>query len=29
LLDDEGKQLLFVAKGANGASLFARKRIFE
>jgi hypothetical protein len=29
LLDDEGKELLSVAKGANGASLFARKRIFE
>jgi hypothetical protein len=29
LFDDQGKELLGVAKGANGASLFARKRIFE
>ena len=29
LLDDNGKELLGVAKAANGASLFARKRIFE
>jgi hypothetical protein len=29
LLDDKGKELLGVAKAANGASLFARKRIFE
>ncbi len=29
LLDDKGKELLGVAKGANGASLFARRRIFE
>jgi hypothetical protein len=29
LLDDKGAELLTVAKGANGASLFARKRIFE
>jgi hypothetical protein len=29
LLDDKGKELLSVAKGANGASLFTRKRIFE
>jgi hypothetical protein len=29
LLDDKGADLLAVAKGANGASLFARKRIFE
>ena len=29
LLDDKGAELLGVAKGANGASLFARKRIFE
>jgi hypothetical protein len=29
LLDDEGKALLTVAKGANGASLFTRRRIFE
>ena len=29
LLDDKGKELLAVAKGANGASLFTRKRIFE
>jgi hypothetical protein len=28
LLDDRGKELLGVAKGAN-ASLFARRRIFE
>jgi hypothetical protein len=29
LLDDKGKELLGVAKAANGASLFTRKRIFE
>ena len=29
LLDDQGKELLRVAKGANGASLFTRRRIFE
>ena len=29
LLDDQGKELLVVAKGANGASLFTRRRIFE
>jgi hypothetical protein len=29
LLDDKGKQLLGVAKGANGAALFTRRRIFE
>ena len=29
LLDDKGAELLTVAKGANGASLFARKKIFE
>ena len=29
LLDDKGTELLAVAKGANGASLFTRKRIFE
>jgi hypothetical protein len=29
LLDDRGKELLGVGKGANGASLFARRRIFE
>ena len=29
LLDDKGKELLSVAKGANGVSLFARGRIFE
>ena len=29
LLDDKGKDLLSVAKGANGVSLFARGRIFE
>jgi hypothetical protein len=29
LLDDKGAALLAVAKGANGAALFARKRIFE
>ena len=29
LLDDKGKELLGVTKGANGASLFTRKRIFE
>ena len=28
-LDDKGAELLAVAKGANGASLFTRKRIFE
>jgi hypothetical protein len=29
LLDDRGKELLGVTKGANGASLFTRKRIFD
>ena len=29
LLDDKGGELLSVAKGANGASLFTRGRIFE
>jgi hypothetical protein len=29
LVDDQGKNLLGVAKGANGASLFTRRRIFE
>jgi hypothetical protein len=29
LLDDKGGELLGVAKGANGASLFTRSRIFE
>jgi hypothetical protein len=29
LLDDKGKELLGATKGANGASLFTRKRIFE
>jgi hypothetical protein len=29
LLDDKGAELLTVAKGANGASLFARRRILE
>ena len=29
LLDDKGKELLAVAKGANGASLFTRRKIFE
>ena len=29
LLDDKGAGLLSVAKGANGASLFTRRRIFE
>jgi hypothetical protein len=29
LLDDKGAELLTVAKGANGASLFTRRRIFE
>ena len=29
LLDDKGAALLTVAKGANGATLFARDRIFE
>lgn len=29
LIDDKGKDLLSVAKGANGAALFARDRIFE
>ena len=29
LLDDKGAALLAVAKDANGASLFARNRIFE
>ena len=29
LLDDKGAALLAVTRGANGAALFARKRIFE
>ena len=29
LLDDKGAELLTVTKGANGASLFTRRRIFE
>jgi hypothetical protein len=29
LVDDKGAVLLAVTKGANGAALFARKRIFE
>ncbi|HEX9168526.1 MAG TPA: hypothetical protein VF886_06290 [Roseiarcus sp.] len=29
LLDDKGAALLAVTKGANGAALFARNRIFE
>ena len=29
LLDDKGKELLRVAKSANGAALFTRRRIFE
>ena len=29
LLDDKGAQLLTVAKGANGAALFTRRKIFE
>jgi hypothetical protein len=29
LLDDKGKELLGVAKSANGAALFTRRRIFE
>jgi hypothetical protein len=29
LLDDKGAELLSVAKGANGASLFTRRKIFE
>lgn len=29
LLDDKGAELLAVSKGANGASLFTRRRIFE
>src|SRR5262249_36369557 len=29
VLDDKGKELLAVTKGANGASLFTRRRIFE
>lgn len=29
LLDDNGAELLTVSKGANGASLFTRRRIFE
>jgi hypothetical protein len=29
LLDDKGAELLTLAKGANGASLFTRRRIFE
>jgi hypothetical protein len=29
LLDDKGKELLALAKGANGAALFTRRRIFE
>ena len=29
VLDDKGKELLGLTKGANGASLFSRRRIFE
>ena len=29
VLDDKGKELLGLTKGANGASLFTRRRIFE
>jgi hypothetical protein len=29
LLDDKGSELLAVVKGANGASLFTRRRIFK
>jgi hypothetical protein len=29
VLDDKGAELLSVTKGANGASLFTRRRIFE
>jgi len=29
LLDDKGAELLSVTKGANGASLFTRRKIFE
>ena len=29
LLDDKGAELLSVRKGANGASLFTRRKIFE
>ena len=29
LFDDKGAELLTVAKGANGAALFARRKIFE
>jgi hypothetical protein len=29
LLDEKGKELVAVTKGANGASLFGRRRIFE
>lgn len=29
LFDDKGAKLLTVAKGANGAALFARRKIFE
>jgi len=29
LLDDKGAELLSVTRGANGASLFTRRRIFE
>jgi hypothetical protein len=29
LLDDKGNDLLALAKGANGAALFTRRRIFE
>jgi hypothetical protein len=29
VLDDKGKELLAVTNGANGASLFTRRRIFE
>ena len=29
VLDDKGKELLRLTKGANGASLFTRRRIFE
>jgi hypothetical protein len=29
LLDDNGRELLGVTKGANGAALFSHRRIFE
>jgi hypothetical protein len=29
VLDDKGAELLVLSKGANGASLFTRRRIFE